>query len=247
MGKELARFDVVIPTWNLSATTLACLRSLSRTRGAEHLRVIWVDNGSDDFHRLEVERYLVHLRESARFDYAPILLRENLGFVKATNVGIAASSAPFVALMNNDVEVPEDWLEKFCATMEERSIGMVGPLTDNPLQWQGQAHARRMPPNPGRDGYRTLAWDGAMLAFFCVAIRREVILDVGYLSERFGVGLGDDDDYCARARARGWNIALRTDLVVHHAHRTTFRALYSPGEIAEMELGAIEKLKGGRK
>lgn len=65
-----------------------------------------------------------------------------------------------------------------------------------------------------------------MLAFFCAYIRRRVIQDIGYLSEAYGVGFGDDDDYCFRARRAGYRLGLATNVIVEHAHRTTFKTLF---------------------
>src|SRR5208337_3028273 len=74
----------------------------------------------------------------------------------------------------------------------------------------------------------------AMLVFFCVMIRRDVIDAIGLLGEQFGVGLGDDDEYCQRAQAAGYDLIYVGDLVVFHYHKMTFRSLYSEKELRTM-------------
>ena len=64
-----------------------------------------------------------------------------------------------------------------------------------------------------------------MLVFFCVMIKREVINKIGLLDEKFGVGLGDDDDYCHRAEAAGFRLAFVGNLEIYHKHKATFKAL----------------------
>ena len=64
-----------------------------------------------------------------------------------------------------------------------------------------------------------------MLAFFCVAIRREAFAAIGPLDEQFGVGLFEDGDYSRRARAAGWEIACARDAFVHHWQNASFRRL----------------------
>jgi glycosyltransferase involved in cell wall biosynthesis len=72
------------------------------------------------------------------------------------------------------------------------------------------------------------------LAFFSTLIKSVVVSDIGVLSEEFGIGFGDDDDYCSRAREAGWKIAIAKDVFVFHNHRTTFNSLYSQKEIRGM-------------
>jgi len=48
----------------------------------------------------------------------------------------------------------------------------------------------------------------------------------GYLSEEFGIGFGDDDDYCIRVRQAGFRIGLSRTVMVRHDHRTTFNRAF---------------------
>ena len=46
--------------------------------------------------------------------------------------------------------------------------------------------------------------------------------EVGYLDERFGAGLFEDDDYCVRVSKAGKKIILAEDVFIHHyGGRTT--------------------------
>lgn len=164
-------------------------------------------------------------------------LPENLGWQKGCNLGIALSTAPYVVLCNDDITVKtEDWLEKFKAAFEaDPKLGLIGPMTDP--RWPQGRLDKRISPNIGNvpqtvdhDGvewtYRedtelvsTAFYDPmhVPLSFFCVAIRREVIEDVGYLDERFRYGYGgDDNDYQWRAHLNGWKIGVHTGVHVEH-------------------------------
>lgn len=212
--------DIVIPTFGQEGFTLKCFESLARTLAPGDARVIWVDNGSHPMNRVALAEKISRLA----LPTLPIFLDDNLGFVKATNAGIAVSTAPYVLLLNNDTEMPEGWLKAFLDVMvAEPKVGIVGPLSSSSHQWQGNVPLTTKAP-----GYGLLS-RVSMLAFFCSLIRREVIVECGYLSEEYRAGLGDDDDYCERVKRAGWRLALRTDLVVKHHHRTTFRAIYGEG------------------
>lgn len=104
-------------------------------------------------------------------------------------------------------------------------IGAVGPLTTSPNCWQGKAKADV--------GFKILK-SSAMLAFFCVMFKREVIEKVGLLDEDFGVGLADDDEYCYRIHKAGFRLALAHNLRIVHHHRSTFNELYTPQEVEDL-------------
>jgi GT2 family glycosyltransferase len=61
-------------------------------------------------------------------------------------------------------------------------------------------------------------------AFFCVAFRKDVFVDVlGGLDKDFGIGLGEDDYACHKLRFLGYKLYLVLDAFVYHHHRTTFQ------------------------
>lgn len=228
--------DVIIPTFNQAPLTIACLRSLAAMREPERIRVLWIDNGSDDAQWREVERELGALR----LRHLDVPVGENLGFVKATNIGLALSTAPYVVFLNNDTECPPDWLDKLLEVLEKQpTVGAVGPRSSSPHQWQGQI---------SHDGVWgeapcALLGDHQMLAFFCTMFRREAIVQCGYLSEEYAMGLGDDDDFCAKLQQAGWRLAIRLDLTVLHHHRATFKDVFGEGGWDELQAKNLAHFK----
>lgn len=235
------RIDVVVPTFGNEALTIDCFESLSRCQGVEDLSVIWVDNGSSD----ESQHAVFAALRRLRLHFSQITLPENRGFVKATNQGMHSSRAPFVCLLNNDTRAPADLFVKLLDVMKrEEDVGIVGPLSSCPGEWQGDhQHVLSWPPQEGREGYRVLYWTGAMLAFFCALLRQRMVQEIGLLAPEFGVGLADDDDYCMRARRAGWRLALRFDTIVEHRHRSTFSQLFTPEQIEQMSRRNLEIYK----
>ena len=227
--------DIIIPTYQQSAYTLRCLKSIHKhTTG---YRIIWIDNGSDKQEIRRVEKFL----KDKKMPYRAIKNPVNLGFVKATNQGIATAVGD-VVLMNNDTEMCEGWLDALRNGIYGAGYDMMGPVArDNhgdgyETSWQNirrleSAWNVELPEPPGT--IRSVS-DG-MLAFFCVYITRHVIEKLGYLSEAFGVGFGDDDYYCQLAHRAGIKLGLATDIVIFHNHRTTFRATY-PDSYKQMQV-----------
>lgn len=202
--------DIIIPQWNNAKYTVNLLKSIADC--TKDYRIILIDNGS------ELPEFQFMYRELQNHPHFLIQNPENLGFVKGVNQGIASSTSEYIVIQNNDTIVQKGWLEKLteCFSLV-KGCGLAGPTTEIASSWQNRDN---LPNAWFRQPTREV---GGMLAFFSVMISREVITRVGYLSEEFGLGFGDDDDYCERAKAAGYKLVLRTDLTVPHYHRTTFK------------------------
>jgi GT2 family glycosyltransferase len=219
------KYDIVVPHFGVdervTALAIRCLETI-RLYSKEY-RLIIVDNGGTGALLEELDNHE---------DVLIIRNEKNLGFVKAVNKGLAVATAPFVVLMNNDTEAVVGWLERLSEPLRGR-VGMSGPRTTAKMSWQG-----RLEPPLNSEGI--VLSKTAMLAFFCVMFTQELLEEVGLLDEEFGVGLGDDDNYCARAHAAGFDLVWVTGLVIPHHHRTTFRALYSEKEIDGLQEEALK-------
>jgi GT2 family glycosyltransferase len=226
----MAKFDLVIPHYgvndDINFVALKCLQSI-RFHSKEY-RLILINNSgisSEMLNELDRHKNVVLINN-----------KENLGFVKAVNQGLFISNAEYIVVMNNDTEAVPQWLEKLIVPFSFPSVGLVGPKSTAQDSWQGRF------PVYANQGWMCLA-ENAMLAFFCVMIRAKVVRTIGYLDEDFGIGLGDDDDYCARANKAGFRLAVTLDLTIPHYHRTTFKALYRQDEIVKMQTKALEKFR----
>ena len=210
------RAAVVVPSWN----GLRWLPGLFASLGAQTRppdEVIVVDNGSTDG----------SLEWLASADATVIALGENTGFAVAANRGIAAASHDVVALVNTDVELDPDWLERVVARFAEDGVGAVATkmvLLDEPgvlddcgdvLRRDGVAeqvgHGRR---DDGR-------WDARRDVFSACAgaagFRREAVTGVGGFDERYFAYL-EDVDLGLRLRLAGWRCVYEPAVARHARH-----------------------------
>jgi GT2 family glycosyltransferase len=95
------KISVVIPNWNGRKYLEKCLSSLIK-QDFKDFEILLVDNGSMDGSVEYVEDNFKQVK--------CIKLQENQGFAKAVNIGIKASSADLIFLLNNDTQCPQDLL-----------------------------------------------------------------------------------------------------------------------------------------
>src|ERR1700757_5148836 len=103
----MSSISAVIPTWNRADLLQSILKNLqSQTRPPE--QIIVVDNGSADTTQLVAREFGVDL----------IVFPENRGFAKAVNEGIAHATGDWILIINNDVVLELDWMERVLAGAE---------------------------------------------------------------------------------------------------------------------------------
>ncbi len=99
--------NIVIPNFNGIEHLKTCYESLNKQTYAD-FRLVLVDNGSKD--------NSVQYSHDTFPDAAIILLDRNFGFAKAVNYGIKYTLdkivAEYILLLNNDIELSPDFLEK---------------------------------------------------------------------------------------------------------------------------------------
>ena len=111
---------IVIPTWNRRGLLANVLGDLGRqTYPIE--RVIVVDNGSTDDSAAVAERAGAEV----------IKLGTNRGFAAAVNRGIEQATSDWIGVLNNDVALEPDWLERLMGAVESSDAWFAtGKLLD---------------------------------------------------------------------------------------------------------------------
>lgn len=216
------RVTMVIPNWNGSALLSSLLRDLERqTHPVE--RVIVVDNGSTD-----------DSAEVARQAGAEVIaLEANAGFACAVNRGIRAATTEWIGVLNNDVSLPEDWLEVLMDGLEpgkawfgtgklldagarDRIDGCFDAISRGGCAWRC-GHGR--PDAPLWNEAREIRFPPFTAAVF----RAELFERVGQLDERFESYL-EDIDFGLRAAAAGFGGRYVPEAVAWHRGSATLGA-----------------------
>jgi GT2 family glycosyltransferase len=207
---------VIVPNWNGARWLRGCLRSLAR-QSRPPAELIIVDNGSTDG-SLELAAELA--------PHAHVIaLGRNTGFAHAANRGLAATDASAVALINTDVELDPDWLERTAAALErDPSLAAVGckmvDLADRGRLYDAGDVLRRdgVCEQRGRFERDDGRYDDAGPVFAACAgaalYRRAAVLAVGGFDERFFAYL-EDVDLGLRLRLAGWRCHYEPVVAAH--------------------------------
>ena len=222
--------DVVVPVYRGLAATRRCLESVLADPDRPPGRIIVIDDRSPE---PEVSAYLAGLAKQG----AIRLLRnkKNLGFVASVNRGMTEAGDHDVALLNSDTEVPAGWLARLRAQAYARPrVGSVSPLSNNATicsypDYEG---------GPIPDGMTLAGIDAVCRAVnagrfvpapttvgYCMYIRRAALNKAGLFDAgTFGLGYGEENDFCRRSAALGWTHHIACDTYVWHEGNVSFGA-----------------------
>jgi hypothetical protein len=210
--------SIIIVSFNARADLERCLESLRTAPPAVEHEIVVVDNGSTDG-SVDVVRRFSGIRV--------IEAGANLGFARANNIGIRASSGVNLLLLNSDTVVSPGSLDRLLGEFDrDPAIAVVGPrLVDgdgraelsfgrmigpvNELRQKRLSRSAAVEPLTRQRHYPDWV-SGA-----CMLVRRVDAEAVGGLDERFFM-YTEDVDFCAAIRALGRRILFTPDVEVVH-------------------------------
>lgn len=211
--------SIVIVSFNARADLERCLASLHAAPPAASHEIVVVDNHSSDG----------SADAAAAWPAVKVIpAGENLGFARATNVGIRAGAGENVLLLNSDTIVPAGAIDRLLAELRrDPGVAVVGPrLVDangraelsygrmiGPFNELRQKIRSRRPALVDRLTRRRHSPDWVSGA--CLLVRRAEAEAVGLLDERFFM-YTEDVDFCAAIKARGGRIVFTPDVEVVH-------------------------------
>ncbi len=159
------RYSITFACYNSVNYTKLCIESMLNS-GTPLDRLVVVDNGSTD----ETRVYLQTLNLGGR-----IFNNQNLGCGVAWNQGVLALQTEWSIIMNNDVIVSSQWIEKLISAAETKGLRVISPaLIEGSLDYNFDALAKDASTQM-KDVYRI----GAKHAV-CIAVHNSVWLDIGF-------------------------------------------------------------------
>ena len=232
--EKIIHLTVVVLNYKTPGLVLDCLESLEPEIGPEDsYEVVVVDNRSDDGSAEQIESAI---RERGWSRWARVLRSPvNGGFAAGNNVGIRATDAENILLLNSDTIVRAGAISTLMSTLaEHKELDMVGPR----LEWPDGQHqistfryrtpltelisasklgtiGRLLPGHLVARELHDFATGLDWVSFACVLIRRKVIDRIGGLDEGYFMYF-EDMAYCRRASGAGFEIGYQPEARVVH-------------------------------
>jgi GT2 family glycosyltransferase len=219
--------SILIVSYNARADLERCLESLHTPAPSITHEIIVVDNQSNDGSAAAARRW-PHVRV--------IEAGSNLGFARANNIGIRASTGTLLLLLNNDTIVPPGAIDRLVAELDrhpeaavigprlvdgrgraELSFGpMLGPLNELRQKILFRGHLKGVPVVSGIVERATRqAHAPAWVSGACLLVRRPDAEAAGLFDERYFM-YTEDVDFCAAIRTRGRKILFTPDVEIVH-------------------------------
>ena len=211
--------SIITVNYNQSNVTIDFLKSL-RNISYPNIETIVVDNASPNDHPAILKEQFPEIQL--------ILSDENLGFAGGNNLGVKQAKGKYLLFINNDTEVPENFLEPLVELMEnDASIGMVSPKIKfhwNPelIQYAGYTKMNPVTIRNSSIGYHevdkgqynklmeTNAAHGAAMM-----VPRKVIEDVGMMTEVYFLYY-EEHDWAERIKKAGYKIFIEPNSYILH-------------------------------
>ncbi|WP_282177097.1 glycosyltransferase family 2 protein [Vibrio nereis] len=218
--------SLIIPTKNGQDLVKQCIESIEEKTSYSNWEILLVDNQSDKpddiayFEQLAADQRIQLLNYDKPFNYSAI-----------NNYAIEYAKGSIVVLLNNDVEVinPE-WLTEMVSLCLRGDVGCVGAklyYPNNTLQHAGvvlglggvAGHSHKYF-DKQHDGYfkrLKIRQNLSAVTAACLAVRKEVYLQVGGLNETDLTVAFNDVDFCLKVHTAGYkNIWTPYAELYHH-------------------------------
>jgi GT2 family glycosyltransferase/glycosyltransferase involved in cell wall biosynthesis len=210
---------VIIPVYGAMMQALACIDSVL----ASGQRPLVIDDASPE------QALAGALDDLMRRGHIRLIRnRRNLGFPATANLGMRSLPESDVVLLNSDTLVASGWLDELRhVAYAVPDIGTVTPLSNDATilsypNVQGGNAVPDMATTVRLDAMARRTNGGAAIEIpvgvgFCLYVKRACLDDVGaFRDDVFAQGYGEENDFCLRARHRGWrNVAAPGAFVAH--------------------------------
>lgn len=217
---------VVVPVYRGFGATRACLESVMHAGLPQGAELLVIDDASP-------EPALAKWLDDFARQHAVTLIRHesNQGFVASANEAMSLAGGRDLILLNADTVVSENWIKRLSAAAAGEKVGTVTPLSNNatlasyPRPWL----ANQLTDSPARlDALCRKVNEGLTVDVptgvgFCLYITSACLAVTGQFSvEAFGLGYGEEVDYCLRASALGFRHVVAASVFVAHEGEVSF-------------------------
>jgi len=209
--------SVIIPVHNKYHLTLQCLRALQVNTDVTPYEVVVVNDASSDW----TKSALANIR-----GIRVINIQDNLGYLRATNLGISVSRGKYTALLNNDTVPFSGWLDRLVSELESDSqIGIAGAkllypnmqvqelgsqIFNDGSGWNLGKYAEHFLPE------HSFTREVDYVSAAAILVRADLLAKTSGFDERYIPAYYEDADLAMQARKLGLKVvAVHDSFVIH--------------------------------
>ncbi|MDH3707162.1 MAG: glycosyltransferase, partial [Acidimicrobiia bacterium] len=224
VGTLQRRLTVIVPIYNAADAVQRCLESLDRFT-PRSVDIVLIDDCSTD---PRIDLVIDQMR--SRPGVTVLRHDENQGFPATVNRGLDEVAEGDVIVLNSDTLVTPRWTERLrLAAIERPGIATVTPLSDRAgvFSFGGPAptgldHAAALAARVARASGH-LRPTGPTGNGFCLYVRAEALAEVPRLDRAaFPRGYGEENDFCMKLGAAGFEHVVADDVAVFHEESASF-------------------------
>lgn len=219
--------DLILPIYNGYEMLQTLLASIEQTEVVYHIYL--VDDCSTD------ERIPVFLKEYQE-NHTNVTVQTNLwnqGYIKSVNV-VLQRSTNHVVLLNTDVELPNQWLERLLLPiLIDDTVASVTPFSNAgnicsfPVSNSNNTLVGNQTLEEMDEIFRSIVpkyYEIPTGVGFCMAMNKEAIQSVGIYNEVDYINAyGEENDWCERAKLKGYHHVIADNLFVYHQHHASYK------------------------
>lgn len=225
--------SIIIPNYNGEGFLNDCLESISK-QSYKDFEIIIIDNASVDNSINIIEKYKNIL------DICLIKNNENLGFAKAVNIGIEYTRKEYVFLLNNDVKLDFQIVEKLynCIAKDSNIFSvqskMIRYYNTNRIDDAGDEYTiLGWTHKTGNNKSSKLYSEQREVFSSCAGAamyRKDILEKIGLFDESFFAYM-EDVDIGYRARTHGYKNIYCPDAICYHIGSATSGSKYNEFKI----------------
>lgn len=227
--------SAIILNYNLKYLPRLCIEALKRSITKFRYEIVVVDNHSSD----ESLDYLKDMDQKGEIKL--VEAGSNLGYGKGNNLGVAQAQGTYVLILNPDVGVEPDTMQKMVEYMEAHpEVGLLGPqlyFFNGQIQDSCRRFMRPMDLIIKRTLLRHLPMFHARMERYlmadydkrktqevdlvtgaCIMLRRDVFNEVGGFDPRYFLFM-EDADLCKTLWKNGYKVVYFPDARALHYHK----------------------------
>lgn len=239
---EKAEVTVVVPCYKSASVLKDLIGKWSLDEGLR-VEVIFVDDNCPASSKEHIVRLWEQRKPELKKPVGKVFYSsQNQGFATSCNIGGYKASGDYIIFLNADTVVTTGWIMPIARLLRKKEVGIVGnmqikhsgvwkdTIDSAGSQWSWETmsfehvgrhiyNGQRIPrpfslDNAPRDLFEV--GEREMVTGCCIAMRKEVFLELGGFNPNYRIGYWEDSEICMAAKEKGYKIMYTPHSKIYH-------------------------------